>query len=161
VESTKIELALKSDFNVVDAFKMIDKRGHGSFTQQDLAEGLTQCLGFMEFSNDDIYLLFRRFDQRNEGLLNFNHFSRMCLPFSREYASLVTDRIDYYSRRTQDGARYFNADTRYELQAFFNVLLRTERAMEALRCRLNARQLFSFRDVFEYCARSQTGIILA
>ncbi len=33
VESTKIELALKSDFNIIDAFKMIDARGAGSLTQ--------------------------------------------------------------------------------------------------------------------------------
>ena len=33
VESTKIELALKSDFNVIDAFKMLDARGSGALTQ--------------------------------------------------------------------------------------------------------------------------------
>ena len=40
VESTKIELALKSDFNLVDAFKMLDVRGGGLLTQQDFREGL-------------------------------------------------------------------------------------------------------------------------
>ena len=30
VESAKIELALKSDFNIVDAFKMLDLRGIGA-----------------------------------------------------------------------------------------------------------------------------------
>lgn len=33
VESTKIELALKSDFNIIDAFKMLDSRGSGALTQ--------------------------------------------------------------------------------------------------------------------------------
>ena len=33
VESTKIELALKSDFNIIDAFKMLDARGAGALTQ--------------------------------------------------------------------------------------------------------------------------------
>ena len=32
VESAKIELALKSDFNMVDAFKMLDIRGGGLLT---------------------------------------------------------------------------------------------------------------------------------
>ena len=32
VESTKIELALKSDFNIIDAFKMLDSRGSGALT---------------------------------------------------------------------------------------------------------------------------------
>ena len=40
VESAKIELALKSDFNVVDAFKMLDLRGIGGVSQNDLKDGL-------------------------------------------------------------------------------------------------------------------------
>ena len=33
VESAKIELALKSDFNMTDAFKMLDVRGAGTLSQ--------------------------------------------------------------------------------------------------------------------------------
>jgi len=40
VESAKIELALKSDFNIVDKFNMFDLRGSGNVTQQDLKDGL-------------------------------------------------------------------------------------------------------------------------
>ena len=40
VESAKIELALKSDFNIVDAFKMFDQRGIGAISQADLRDGL-------------------------------------------------------------------------------------------------------------------------
>ena len=108
VESTKIELALKSDFNIVDAFKMMDVRGAGAIAQQDLKDGLTQNLGFMDFSSDDLYLLYRRFDRGNCGSLTFNDFNRAVLPFSREYANLIKDRADFYSRRSRDGSGYFN-----------------------------------------------------
>ena len=114
LESAKIELALKSDWNVIDGFKMMDLRSVGALTQQDLKDGLMRNLGFMDFSNDDIYLLFRRFDKTNAGSLTYQDFNRMVLPFSREYACLVTDRGDYYSRRSRDGSTYFNQDTRYE-----------------------------------------------
>ena len=69
VESAKIELALKSDFNIGDAFKMIDLRGTGAVSMQEMQDGLTQSLGFMDFSSDDLYLLFRRFDRHNCGSL--------------------------------------------------------------------------------------------
>ena len=62
----------------------------------------------MEFSNDDIFMLMRRFDRANSGMITFQDFNRMILPFSREYASLVTDRSDYYSRRSRDPSTYFN-----------------------------------------------------
>ena len=40
VESAKIELALKSDFNLYDMFKMFDMKGIGQITQSDLTKGL-------------------------------------------------------------------------------------------------------------------------
>ena len=140
---------------------MFDMRGGGAVTQQDLKDGLTQNLGFMEFSNDDIFMMMRRFDKANTGMLTFKDFNNMILPFSREYASLVTDRSDYYSRRSRDASTYFNSDTRYEMQAFWTVLIRSERLMETLRCRLNQRPYINYRDLFEYCARSRTGLLLA
>lgn len=41
VESAKIELALKTDFNLYDLFKMIDVRGVGELNQKDLEMALT------------------------------------------------------------------------------------------------------------------------
>lgn len=115
----------------------------------------------MDFTNDDIFMLMRRFDRVNCGVLTFQDFNKMILPFSREYACLVTDRADFYTRRSKDPSTYFNSDTRYEMQAFWAVLIRTERMMEALRCRLNSRPYINYRDLFEFCARSRTGLMLA
>lgn len=115
VESAKIELALKSDFNITDAFNQIDLSRSGTIAQSDLREGLMQNLAFIDFTTDDIRMLYRRFDRRDTGFINFQDFSRIVLPFSREYASLITDRMDYYSRRSRDGASFFNSDTRYDL----------------------------------------------
>lgn len=108
VESAKIELALKSDFNIVDAFKQLDQRGIGAISQLDLKEGLMQGLSFMDFTNDDVYLLYRRFDKLNTGQLSFQEFNKMMLPFSREYANLIKDRAEYYSRRNGHVSKYFN-----------------------------------------------------
>lgn len=62
IESSKIELALKSDFNIVDAFKMLDIRSAGAISQDDMKLGLCHNLNFNAFDSDDIYMLFRRFD---------------------------------------------------------------------------------------------------
>jgi len=40
-------------------------------------------------------------------------------------------------------------------------MLRTERAMEDLRCRLNNRPYLNLREIFESCSRSRSGLILA
>ena len=80
-----------------------------------MKDGLQQGLGFQEFSNDDIYLLYRRFDKLNTGQLSFQEFNRVVLPYSREYSNLVKDRVEYYSRRSGHISSYFNQDTRFEL----------------------------------------------
>ena len=157
VESAKIELALKSDFNLIDAFRLFEYSGTGVFKAQDLADGLKQNLQFHDFTSDDIYLFYRRFDRENKGSCTFNDFGSCILPFSREYAALVTDRPDYYTQRERHLVRYFNADTRHELQAFWSCLLRAERSMEALRVKLAQRPYFNIREAFEYCTRSREG----
>ena len=62
VESSKIELSLKSDFNLVDAFRMFDVKGTGAVTAQDMSDGLKMSLHYNDFTSDDIYLLYRRLD---------------------------------------------------------------------------------------------------
>ena len=115
VESAKIELSLKSDFNITDAFNQVDISRTGKISQGELTDALKRNLYFLDFTSDDIQMLFRRFNRRNSGYICFNDFSRIMLPFSREYADLVTDRIDYYSRRTNDGFNFFKPDTRHEM----------------------------------------------
>ena len=161
VESAKIELALKSDFNLYDLFKLVDVRGVGAITQQDLKEAFTRHLSFNDFNSDDIYMFFRKHDRRNVGKIDFNSFGCAILPFSREYANLVTDRPEYYCRRERDPRRYFSVDTRYEVQALWSVLFKAERQMEVIRMRLKQRPYLNMEEAFSFCTRSRPGVILA
>jgi Ca2+-binding EF-hand superfamily protein len=53
---------LKTDFNLLDAFKIFDARGAGNISVQDITNGLREVLGVSNFNHDDVYLLFRRHD---------------------------------------------------------------------------------------------------
>jgi Ca2+-binding EF-hand superfamily protein len=90
---------LKTDFNLLDAFKIFDSRGAGNISVQDITSGLREILGVSNFNHDDVYLLFRRHDANSDGKLNFSEFSNMILPISKEYAALLTDRPDFYMSR--------------------------------------------------------------
>ena len=50
VESAKIDLALKTDFNLVDAFRLFDTKNQSYITKQHLEEGLRLNLGFEDFT---------------------------------------------------------------------------------------------------------------
>lgn len=158
-ESAKIELSLKSDFNILDAFRMIDFRNIGAFTPSDMIEYLDRHLGFTEFSTDDIFLFFKKVDKTGRQKINLSEFSNAYLPFSREYSSLVSDRPDYYSSRGADFSRFFNTDTRRDMKAVWTMIFKAERAMEAIRYRLSKRIYYNSRQAHDFCARNQAGIV--
>ena len=77
-----------------------------------MQQALIENLDFVDFSIDDLYLLFERFDRNKVGYLAFNDFKRVILPFSREYASLVSDRPDIYNRNHPlERSTFFNQET--------------------------------------------------
>ena len=136
LETAKIELALKPDFNLLDAFKLFDVRSTGNVSVQDIINGLQSNLQVMDFTHDDVYLLFRRYDFNQDGKLNFTEFSNLILPISKEYAALLTDRPEFFMTRGVPLSHYFNNDTRNEMRSLLKMLFKVERSAEVLRASL-------------------------
>ena len=49
IEAAKIDLALRPDFNLVDAFKMFDIKSLGGICKQDFMDGLRANLNFDDY----------------------------------------------------------------------------------------------------------------
>lgn len=81
IEAAKIDLALKADFNLVDAFKLFDIKSLGGIAKQDVMDGLRLNLEFTEYRPDDVILFFKRYD-RGLGHITFNGFGDAILPFT-------------------------------------------------------------------------------
>lgn len=95
---------------------MFDVKALGAISQQDLIDGLRMHLDFGEFTPDDIHMFFTRFDPNETGRISFNQFGDAILPFSQEFANLVTERPDFYIRRQCELRRFFTCDTRSDFQ---------------------------------------------
>jgi len=67
LESIKIDLALRRDFNLLDTFKFFDLEGLGSIGKRELKNGLNELSIFP--TTDELYLVLRKFDRDNDGLL--------------------------------------------------------------------------------------------
>lgn len=67
VEFAKQDLALRSDFNLMDSFRLFDKKGKGQITVKEVEKV------FNEFdlypAKDDLYLLIKRLDKDGDGKL--------------------------------------------------------------------------------------------
>jgi len=64
IEKIKIQLSLKTDFNLIDAFRIFNECGSGSASIQDLIHGLKD-LG-LAVTNDEMTLFMARFDQDSD-----------------------------------------------------------------------------------------------
>ena len=59
VENLKIDAAVKEDFNLIDAFSLLDVNGRGYITPTDLRQALSE-LG-IKCNIDEVELIFERF----------------------------------------------------------------------------------------------------
>jgi Ca2+-binding EF-hand superfamily protein len=84
IEAAKIDMALRPDFNLVDAFKMFDIKSLGGICKQDFMDGLRANLNFNDYTPDDVQLMFKRFD-KGLGHINFNGFGDAILPLTQEF----------------------------------------------------------------------------
>lgn len=91
IESYKIDLALKEDFNCEDFFRLFEFEGQGYITSEDLNYGLN--LLNLKSNEQTIKLLMKRFDLLKENKLNYGDFFDMIVSFQRSYRNLIEKRI--------------------------------------------------------------------
>ncbi len=72
LESNKTSLALKSDFNLTDAFKIFDRDYRGSITVADLRDGLS-AIGVFPTS-EEVELFVTRYDESKDRRLSIREF---------------------------------------------------------------------------------------
>ena len=156
LEDQKNQLALKSDFNLLDAFRFFDVDGRGAITKTELKEGFNQFDVFP--TNDEAYLVMRKFDKDNDGLIRYADFCDMLTPKQIEYASILNDRIPSYVDRRRL-SEIFGADTRYLLRKVLNQIINNEVASEALRQKLERRPLFDVYEAFKALDKNDNGYI--
>jgi Ca2+-binding EF-hand superfamily protein len=90
IEDAKVSLALRTDFNCEDAFRIFELNGRGFIDECDLKCGLN-LIGIFP-TDHEIRLLMKRFDLQKQGVLNFADFFDMLVPFEKEYRAMVENR---------------------------------------------------------------------
>lgn len=78
IERVKIDLVTKDDFNLIDAFGVLDVQGKGFITPTELRESLLD-LG-LRVNIDEVHLVFDRFNRMENGELKYSEFSDAFMP---------------------------------------------------------------------------------
>jgi len=80
----KINLSLRDDFNLIDAFGILDEDGKGDINPQELHVALRKL--DIPATQEDCYLLFLRFNREVDGLLKYSEFTSAFMPMDQHYA---------------------------------------------------------------------------
>ena len=155
LELGKQDLSLRTDFNLIDFFRVFDIDGKGALTTSEFDYGM-RIFGYYP-NKEDLYLFFRRFDRDIDGKLRFSDFSEAFTPMQVEYASLLNNRTPLNIDKDVDDT--FSPETRRLITKLFKLHLENETETESSRQRLNKRISFNVHDAFNYIDVNQDGYL--
>jgi len=111
-------------------------------------------------SQDEIELLFQRYDKDRDGRLRFSEFSELFIPLDANYANVIANRESFHRLASYQGAnpdRVFVPLTLMDFIELWRTHFRVELLAEDLRQSLQANPLFSLENAFEICDLNKDG----
>jgi Ca2+-binding EF-hand superfamily protein len=82
LEKRRKELALRSDFNLNDAFKLFNnvKNNRKGIDCDDLYHTLKNVIG-LSLTKDEVFILFYKLDKDGDGFINYTELSNAFIPY--------------------------------------------------------------------------------
>lgn len=155
IEREKTSLAMKSDFNMTDAFKIFDVNYCGHICVTELREGLA-AIGVFPTS-EELDLFITRYDTTGDRRLNMREFSDAFLALDCYYAGMVERRGSNHRYPLYRRDDCFMPDTQLEFRAVFRTHFRSEVAAEAVRQRLQRMPYFNVYEAFNSLDMNASG----
>jgi len=156
LNTSKKDVALCSDFNLLDAFQMFDINDIGYVGEFDLEDTLIE-LGIRP-SREELNLLFKHYSSLGTRRLTYSEFSKLFTPKEFEYSRILSNRSSYNVPR-HERRRVFSSDTTFKLGKVLRLHLETENVAESLRHRLARRPSFSSHEAFQAVDKDRNGYI--
>ncbi|CDW74571.1 ef hand family protein [Stylonychia lemnae] len=156
-EAIKCILALKTDFNLEEAYKIFDNQNRGTINLREFEEAMNIMSIYPR--REEIQLLFQLYDADQDGKLNFNEFCAMVLPLDKNYASLIVGRNNYHDSRDYSRGNCFIPETQREFLSVLNHLLQAQMRSEQVRKLLEQRKNFDVAQSFQSLDKSKNGQI--
>ena len=152
LEQARIDLSLKTDFTCQDAFKIFEQNNRGFLSDEDLKYGFEE-LGVC-INDKDINLLLKRFDIENEGVINYNAFFDMLVPFEKDYRNMVENRPS--NSNFSGTSDIFMMSTKEVLRDVLNLILNYENRLNEMKKKF-AGVRSVLKDIFMHLDRLNVG----
>jgi Ca2+-binding EF-hand superfamily protein len=136
IESIKENLCLKEDITLDDLFYDFDISRNHEITMNDIIE---VCRNFAIFpTNDQIFLLYKKYDKDEDKVLNYDEFCQMILPIKSEYTLIISNRQINPLKNNE-----ISFETKQMIKELIKGLINVETYLYEARARLRTQQTFS------------------
>ena len=105
-----MRIVSQHDFNLMDAFQMLDRQGKGYVTGPELIDALYDF--GLQPHKEDVYLFVRHYDRDYDGRLLFSDFADAFCPLDQTSASVLNSRDAVNLHRGVPKTQYFMQETR-------------------------------------------------
>ena len=155
IENLKIELAIRADFNIEDAFRLFEHTNPNFITEPDLKKGLNILRIYPK--SEEILLLMNKYSLSGQNVLNFSDLFDMLTPFTREYRSEIEHRkaSPYSTKFNKDNI--FLTTTKICIVNLFKFIIDAENLIEKERKKMNKIFNINIRTAFKMIDKSQCG----
>lgn len=158
LETAKTTLAMKSDFNLYDTFRVFDQNNNGWISAFELRDGFN-AMGVYP-TQDEMELFVTRYDKNGDRRLTFNELSEAFLTLDAYYSSMVNRRHSNDHRRPfYKREDCFYPATVADFRNLCRVHFRTENASESVRQRLQRNPCFNVYEAFNSLDLNDSGSV--
>ena len=153
-ERAKQELALRYDFNLFDAFRVVDAGSNGFIYRFEMEDNLKRRGVYADRSQ--IEALYRRWDRNQDGKLTFSEFADVIQPLDRSAADALNRRNSNYR-----DPRPFSPMTTDLFESTLRKILRNLGDQASLNRQNYYKPSFSISAAFERIDADGNGFITA
>ena len=153
IEQMKIELSSNQDFNCEDAFRIFELDGKDFLDKEDLKYGLNLLNIYP--TEHDLKLLIKRFDLQKIGVITFEDFFDLIVPFEKMFRTNVEKRLprSCCPCKCLDA---FSLGTINSLKSLFNFIIRAENQINNIRRNMGTLRI-KLRDIFGLIDKTKKG----
>ena len=156
IEKAKIDLSLKSDFNVEDAFKIFEINNRKFISDADLIYGLN-AFGIYP-SKKDIQLIKKRLNVNKNKNILYSDFFDLIVPFQKDYRDMIEKRKPMKNFPQFNKENVFLESTKKYFCGLINLIISCENKIENLRSNLsNIRN--EINNIFSLIDKNKIGNI--
>ncbi len=146
IENCKTNLGYCYDANLTDLFQFFDYSQRNGISPIDLIQSLKEVGLFI--TNEDANIIFQKYDNNGDGILDYEEFCDMILPKKFTDAKLLSEK---YPPNSFNG---FSPDTKNKISNVFTSIINGEKSIDNYRKQLTCLPCSSPCDLFNMINRN-------